>query len=394
MRWDVAALTSEQLSIFMDLVYESRQIRRLDFDNWAAIAQHLIRTGRQLDAIAVLTEAIVQLPAEPRLQVLLALVWVEGKQRDTAREILARLPHIASDDRLGCIARLELLLRLEAGAELETAATELLSLDPTHAHALAAMGLLARQRDQPHKMLPLCRAALEIEPYNTGAYHEFAVALSLLGRTAEARQLIDVTRFVTVSDLTTPAAFVDAAAFEAALASEIGNNPTLRLDPAGKATRGGQQTADGLPHRCEPAMAMLLDLVRQAVDDFESKLPLDSACAFVDRRPKAARINAWAVVYPGGGRQLPHIHPDGWLSGVVCIRAPQVPPGGRGGNLVLGALEIDGREVAPAWGIREIRPVPGRLVLFPSYMPHATVPTNATGDRICVSFDIIPVPAP
>ncbi len=42
------------------------------------------------------------------------------------------------------------------------------------------------------------------------------------------------------------------------------------------------------------------------------------------------------------------------------------------------------------WGVRDIRPAPGRLVLFPSFVPHATLPTKSPEPRICVAFDVVP----
>jgi hypothetical protein len=43
--------------------------------------------------------------------------------------------------------------------------------------------------------------------------------------------------------------------------------------------------------------------------------------------------------------------------------------------------------IAP-WKTRLVEPRPGRLVLFPSYMPHSTVPSDADGDRISIAFDV------
>jgi hypothetical protein len=37
--------------------------------------------------------------------------------------------------------------------------------------------------------------------------------------------------------------------------------------------------------------------------------------------------------------------------------------------------------------VRKIDPEPGTLVLFPSYLSHATNPTNADAPRICVAFN-------
>ena len=85
-----------------------------------------------------------------------------------------------------------------------------------------------------------------------------------------------------------------------------------------------------------------------------------------------------------------NIHPDGWLSGVYYVSVPEnAHENGRSGCLVLGCLEIKGLDVPPPWGIRDIRPIPGRLVLFPSYIPHATVATNLDDVRISVAFDVI-----
>jgi hypothetical protein len=46
--------------------------------------------------------------------------------------------------------------------------------------------------------------------------------------------------------------------------------------------------------------------------------------------------------------------------------------------------------VEPPWGVCPVEPVPGRLVLFPSYMPHGTEASACPGDRICVAFDVVP----
>jgi hypothetical protein len=54
----------------------------------------------------------------------------------------------------------------------------------------------------------------------------------------------------------------------------------------------------------------------------------------------------------------------------------------------MGALG-EKQTIAPPWGIREIEPVPGRLVLFPSYVPHLTLPSGVAGDRISIAFDVV-----
>jgi hypothetical protein len=39
---------------------------------------------------------------------------------------------------------------------------------------------------------------------------------------------------------------------------------------------------------------------------------------------------------------------------------------------------------------RAVQPVPGRLVLFPSYTWHGTIPLEASSARTTIAFDAIP----
>jgi uncharacterized protein (TIGR02466 family) len=146
----------------------------------------------------------------------------------------------------------------------------------------------------------------------------------------------------------------------------------------------------GLPHNGEPATGDAIALIRLAVDEYAANLVEALDHPFVKGRPQRASLNAWAVVYRGDGHQIAHIHPEGWMSGVYYVSVPrklcEKPPG----SLVLGAMEMEGLNIDPPWGIREIEPAPGRLVLFPSYVPHATIPTRSADKRICIAFDVEP----
>jgi hypothetical protein len=83
------------------------------------------------------------------------------------------------------------------------------------------------------------------------------------------------------------------------------------------------------------------------------------------------------------------MHPNGWVTGVYYVSAPR--PNGANvyrGPLVIGATGTEGTR-EPPWGTREMEPVPGRLVLFPSFVPHATLPSGVAGDRISIAFDVV-----
>lgn len=390
MLWDVPTDTNK-LPIVLDLARKATALRPKVAKNWEALARLLLRTGKADEAIVVLTEGISVLGTEPRLHLMLAHAYYHARRFDLMHDVLDHAPVISINDREMTIFRHELLMKTRTGNEIGQAATEVLALDPTNKEALTILGRASRQSGDPEIMIPVCQAALRHEPEHTQARYELAVAFAMLGRSADACRLIDLDQFVTVTELATPEDYANAGAFEAALVSEIARNPTLEPDPIGKATRCGLQTS-GLPYPGDRATTLILDLIRCAVDVFEANLIKELDHPFVERRPQRARLNAWAVVYSSNGRQVAHIHSDGWLSGVYYVSAPKTSSDNmRGGCLVLGSLEMDETSINPPWGIRDIRPVPGRLVLFPSYVPHATIPTKSTEGRICISFDVVSV---
>jgi hypothetical protein len=304
---------------------------------------------------------------------------------DLARKATVLSPNVAKNwETLAC-----LLLRTGKVEETIVAAAKVLALDPTSKDALKILGFASRQSGNPEIMIPACQTALQHEPEHTRARYELAVAFAMLGHSTDARRLIDLDQFVTVTDLGTPEGYENADVFEAALVSEIARNPTLEHDPIGKATRCGLQTGS-LPHPGDRAIMVILERIRCAVDVFEANLIKGLDHPFVERRPQRARLDAWAVVYSDNGRQDSHIHSSGWLSGVYYVSAHS-SDNMRCGCLVLGSLESDETKLDPPWGTRDIRPVRGRLVLFPSYVPHATIPTQSTQTRICIAFDVVPI---
>ncbi len=101
------------------------------------------------------------------------------------------------------------------------------------------------------------------------------------------------------------------------------------------------------------------------------------------------QAEAWAVVYRSGGSLRPHTHHDSAWSGVYYVEA-----GDPGNSRDAGYLQLlDPRPAAIArhasTGAQRIRPVPGRMVAFPGWLPHS-VQATATGSslRICIAWNV------
>jgi uncharacterized protein (TIGR02466 family) len=395
MLWDATPRdVVKKRPIMIGLARKAIALRPNILKNWERLAFLLLETGEHEEAIAALAEAVSAFPKAIKLHLMLADAYDRAHRLDLAHKILHLIPVLPIDDRTTNIYRLELLMQTQAVKDIGQIAIDTLGLDPTNTTALRVLGKVSRKEGNPEIILPFCKAALSDNPGHCQARYELAFAFTILGRSEEALQLIDLDQFVTVTNLVTPEDYANAGAFEAAIADEITCNPTLRPDPSHLAIRGGLQTMAGLPHAGERAISDVITQIRSAVDAFEANLTEELDHPFINRRPKRAWLSAWGVVYSGASRQVAHIHPDSWLSGVYYVSAPKPSSQeARNGCLALGALEIEGVNVAPPWGVRDINPVPGRLVLFPSYVPHATIPTRSNDRRICIAFDVEASPA-
>ncbi|MDP1907712.1 MAG: putative 2OG-Fe(II) oxygenase, partial [Hyphomicrobium sp.] len=393
MRWDISADRNKR-GLIVELARKAVALRPDDARQWELFAHSLLLMERDDEAVAALTDAVARLPAVPKLPLMLADIHHRRGHGDLFDRVMRQVPEIPADDLATTLYRLELLMKAAAASDAVRIAREILARDPTHDAAMERLAYTLK--GSPEIMIPICRAALDRKAGHVLARYELAAAYARLGRSDQARNLIDLDRFVldrfvTVTDLVASGEYAAPGAFEGALSDEIARNPTLQPDPAGKATRGGLQTAADLAFTSEGAVGALTDLLRSAVDAFVAGLPDRADDPFIAARPESAAIHAWAVVYPSEGFQKSHIHYSGWLSGVYYVTAPKLSRGddARAGCLALGSLDLpEGRE--PPWGVRDIRPAPGRLVLFPSFVPHATLPTKSPEPRICVAFDVVP----
>jgi hypothetical protein len=113
----------------------------------------------------------------------------------------------------------------------------------------------------------------------------------------------------------------------------------------------------------------------------------------VQARPLRAAMTQWALIFRGAGHQLPHHHPGCWLTGVYYVSARYDRP--QPGEPLRGMIRIgcipEWAGAEPPWDVREVEPVPGTLLLFPSFVPHETVPPGDGGERISVAFDVTAV---
>ena len=152
------------------------------------------------------------------------------------------------------------------------------------------------------------------------------------------------------------------------LIDTIESDETLTWNRASKPTTGGYQTHEIIKHNQSKAVEFLKKKIKDQVD---ANYTQTQGCDY--------EISGWGVVLQSGGYQKKHTHTDSFLSGVIYLSVPPRPE-----NQIknAGALLFTGTN--PLY----IKPEKGLVVLFPSYLPHETIPFQSDAKRICIAFNI------
>jgi tetratricopeptide (TPR) repeat protein len=187
-----------------------------------------------------------------------------------------------------------------------------------------------------------------------------------LGRTEEAARLIDFDSFVSVKLIDPPPSFRDLSEFNAALASDIAAPGKIKLSDAPRLRLTGGVQIEDLEAGSSIAMSSLFAIFKREIDEY--------------------------LVLGFNDTQDSHVHLNSSVAGVYYVAAPEALflSDNEDGCLVIPSkLSIAGHTLPPG---RYLKPIPGRLVLFPGYFPHQTTPIRCDGNRISIAFDVVPRP--
>lgn len=161
--------------------------------------------------------------------------------------------------------------------------------------------------------------------------------------------------------------------------------------PMDQSLRGGTQTIGNLFALDAEPIRWLREATASAVAAHLRQLPRDAKHPFLRHIQADFHVaGAWSVRLQTGGFHVAHTHSRGWLSSATYIALPP----GLGGDEHEGWLQF-GRSDLGLASERDppdalVEPAPGKLVLFPSYLWHGTVPFRAAGERLTVAFDVRP----
>lgn len=326
-------------------------------DHYTVATHLLIRAERIPEAIDLMTEAMRTLSVNAELLTMMGTAYSYTPQTDIAANFFE----------------------------------DALRLDPDHALALQNYGFMAARVGAPKTAAPLFERMLARDPKNQLALAGIGLAFRDLGD-LRADRLFDFGRFVKTFDLALPPGYSDVASFNEALAAQLDAFHTQKHSPIDQTLRGGTQTQGNLFNRRNGPIGLLQDMLRRAIADYLAALPDDPAHPFLSRKTRDFKFSgSWSCRLKDGGYHTNHVHNMGWISSAYYV---QLPPEVRAGSerkqgwISFGQSNLNtGPQDVPQ---HFVQPVVGRLVLFPSYFWHGTVPFESGTSRMTVAFDAIP----
>lgn len=299
-----------------------------------------------------------------------------------------------------------------------------IKINPSSSNALSQLGILKRESHSFDESVNLLSKAHSINPDNVEVKEELAKSLLAIGdsksamnhiehllrinefqqgwlalKTTALKQMnsdeyfyyINYERDLLNCEIDVPDAFENLAAFNRELETVLKEYHYAKQHPLNQSLIGGSQTAEKLFDYHLPIIQQLRAALRAQTLAHLAKLPQDNNHPMLKRNTgDFVETDSWSVLLQSKGFHNNHHHPAGWYSGPYYIHIPQV---------VHDESEKQGwiKFGQPGFAMAEqmapdifAKPEEGKLVQFPSYYWHGTLPFHDETFRMCVAYDVIP----
>jgi uncharacterized protein (TIGR02466 family) len=243
---------------------------------------------------------------------------------------------------------------------------------------------------QPRRALQVLEEARNLRLFDQQTLGGMCLAYRDLGD-SRYDALVDPEKFVRVYDVPLPTGFGDLVAFNRALAPVLEGLHTRTAEPIDQTLRGGTQTFGTLFKRQDKMIQAVRESIEACVRQYIDELPDDPDHPLLMRKSNEFTFNgSWSCRLRSSGFHTNHVHPMGWISSAYYVDVPDEVEDetGKQGWLKFGESHLNLGELdRPS---TYVKPRIGRLVLFPSYFWHGTVPFQSSRNRLTVAFDVVP----
>jgi Flp pilus assembly protein TadD len=347
-----------------------------------------MRGGGRPDFVAALDKAAAQRPGRVELPVTKGHLLLRAERLDEAQEAFRQALKIAPDHVVALMGLGRALDRLNDEAGARAAFAKSIAVAPDDGQALeASAGFLLRHGDGKQAQ-DLAETAHARAPQA----QNILALLDLCWRArgdGRAEWLNDYARDVAVFDLEPPDGYADMESFNRDLALHLGAVHDHAQQYLTQTLRGGTQTHDELFHNGHALVDRLLPRIHDAIRAYVAGWRWADGHPFTARRGQGFRhAGSWSSRLVDCGFHVNHFHTKGWISSCYYVGVPEIVADEPQGWIKFGEAAD---EFGPAFkAARRVQPRPGRLVLFPSYMWHGTMPFRSPQSRLTIAFDALP----
>jgi len=294
------------------------------------------------------------------------------------------------DNKLAALGLGSSLSMLGRHGEALAALERLLAHHPDDCNILTCAAETALTSGDPEKALAYCQKSLSLQPHDQ-------VALAVLGTTwrmmgdERDEELNGYDTLIKIYDLEPPEGFSSMDSFNAELNAWLDRAHPATREYLDQSLRNGSQTPDKLFGQGHDLVERLQRRLRQAIARYIGDMKEDNSHPLLSRRTRDfGYTGSWSSRLKDCGYHTNHIHPEGWISSCYYVALPRAVEDrhGRQGWIKFGEPALDIALKDPIR--RAIQPKPGRLVLFPSYMWHGTIPFHDSTPRTTIAFDVVP----
>ena len=388
-----------------------------------SLARALQAHGRAEEAESILADAAKHWPTAIAVHSSLARMrWARGDHDGAGAELEEAVKRNPEDVslRLACA---DVLTRTQKLSRAETILSDGLMRAPDHPALLSSMGVVLDEANRVREALLFLKRAAALTP-GVVQTHRNLVPTLLRGNEAEEaldivrmmlkrmpddqeliayeamalrmlgdplyRTLYDFDRLVKTYDIPAPRGYFTIDNFNAGLSESLAPLFKASKSSMDQNVRNGIQTQSSLLATRDVNIDAFLTAMETPLRDYVENLiahPQDP----VGRRkgPRLNYMSCWATRLDTRGFHMNHVHPSGWISATYYVALPNLSNEAeqRAGWLKLGEPRYATPGCTPE---RYIEPKEGKLVVYPSYMWHGTIPFSGAGKRVAISFEIGP----
>lgn len=373
----------EAEAAFMHLV----RMRPYDFDAHRELAQLLwMKTGDRDKALGVINTALKKNPKAGGLHIARAQVYGQTGEHEIEYKIIKEAARLTGDPMLeyaacnAALAAKHFDEAIEFGRRCASAMPNETGAVGAYCTALLAVG-------DAQEASKVAEALRKQAPMNQLFIALQATAWRLLGD-ERYHQLFDYDAFVFTAPLDTPKGWGSLESYLDDLIEVLDKSHKFKSHPFYQSVRHGSQISS-INGSDNPAMRAYPEAVSGPVRRYVDRLsagddPLRS------RNLGGFRVfSTWSISLPPKGFHVNHVHPEGWLSSACHLRlADPDPDNDKAGWLKFGEPGVATFPELPPE--KYVKPSPGVMAIFPSYMWHGTVDFESGTPRLTVAADIVP----